>query len=353
MFAQAVSRDLDEQGFTVSVLRAVPDAIARLANGDVDVLLTDLQLGDGDGIELLESLRDVSPRTRAVLMSAFASARDYQRALELGAVRVLCKPFTPADLIQCVRQAVDCETGFRGSVHGLSLVDMLQMFNYGRRSVSITVAGESPGRLLMRDGNLVHVQHGARVGEEALRSLLTMAGGTLTTSVLPASYPTSVTREFQHVLLDTLRALDEADHGSSSDDELVLAVEEQPTSPAIEMPAPQVQMLARVRELDGYIAACVAFSGNGGVITFDGSLDLRPAAVFVAEFIRRSERTVADMGLEDEPEDILITATHQYHLVRSLHTDLPAFVHLVLDRRLANPAMAKLALAHAVRSIDL
>jgi CheY-like chemotaxis protein len=356
MFAKAVGRDLGEQGFSVSVVHSVKDALATLGHGDFDVLLTDLQFGAQDGIDLLESLREVSPRTRAVLMSGFATARDYQRAVELGAVRVLCKPFTPMELLQCIRQAVECETGFRGSVHGLSLVDMLQMFNYGRRSVSITVAGQSPGRLHLRDGQIVHVEHQGRVGEAALQSILAVPAGTLSTSALEEPVQTTLTRDFRELLLDALRSLDEDDAKSGIEevDELDLdfAVADSGPSPEHEL-LPHAEMLLRMRQIDGYIAACLVLSANGGVLGYHGSLDLRPAALLTAEVIRRNQRTIDDLGLDDEAEDLLITVTHQYHLLRSLHSDVPAFVHLVLDRSVANLAMAKLALASAVRSVDL
>ncbi len=362
MFARAVGRDLAEQGFVVSVVHNVPDALSALAGGPVDVLVTDLQLGAQDGIDLLESLRDTSPRTRAVLMSGFASARDYQRAIELGAVRVLCKPFTPTDLIDCIRQAVECETGFRGSVHGLSLVDILQMFNYGRRSVTISVAGASPGRLHLRGGRIVHVEHEGRAGETALRSLLAMPAGTLSTTAL-ASDDVTITREFREVLLDALRAVDEeagAARGGGSgeldldadlDLQLEPVAEPAPAPPAEVGPAARV--LERVRAIDGYIAASLVLSKSGGVISYDGRLDLRPVARFVAEVVRCNQRTIVEMGLDDEAEDMLITGTHQYHLLRCLHSEVPAFVHVVLDREATNPVLAKLALASAVRSCDL
>jgi DNA-binding response OmpR family regulator len=352
MFAKAVGRDLSEQGFAVTVVQSVSEARAVLAQGRMDVLLTDLQLGTEDGIDLLESLGRISPSTRAVLMSGFATARDYQRAMELGAVRVLCKPFNPTELIQCIRQAVECETGFRGSVHGLSLVDMLQMFNYGRRSVSIAVAGQSPGRLHLRDGQIIHVEHQGRVGESALISLLSMSGGTLSTSVLSASVERSVSRDFREVLFDALRSIDEASGlaTSSTEDlefELELETEEVLAAPAVM--APHALVLERIRAIEGYIAACVGLSANGGVLSYDGRIDLRPAAPLSAEVLRRSQKLIADLGLEDQTEDVLFTDTSKYHLLRSLQSDVPAFVHLVLDRNLTTPVMAKLALASAVR----
>jgi ActR/RegA family two-component response regulator len=355
LFGRALARDLTEYGLEVLLATSVDDALDALRGRSIDILLTDLRLGSSDGIDLLEKIRDVSSRTRAVLMSGFASARDYQRAVELGAVRVLCKPFTRAELIQTVRQAIDCETGFRGSIHGLSLVDVLQMFNYGRRSVCIHVGGTSPGRLFLREGQLVHAEHRGRVGEAAVVSILAMPAGSLATAALPDSAEHSIIRDFREVLLDALRALDESNDEAIVEDDFALdAALSEPTMVCVSPPGQDAaDVLARVRAIDGYMAACIVLSDNGGVLAHDGVIDLRPAASNTAALVRSFMKTIRASVVEDEAEDVLITATTQVHLLRCLQTDAPAFVHLVLDRRLASPAMAKLALAGAVGALDL
>lgn len=359
MFAKAVGHDLADQGFQVSIVHTVEDALARVTELPFDVLLTDLRLGAQDGIDLLSALREVSPNTRSVLMSGYATARDYHRAVELGAIRVLCKPFTPAELIQCVRQAVECGNGFRGSVHGLSLVDMLQMYNFGRRSVTIAVAGRSPGRLHLRDGQIIHAEHQGLNGEAAVRSILAMPAGTLSTAALPASIALTVTRDFREVLLEALQAIDEATPAREVQDSCDIEFDVHDSllpPPNVSAPVPieptsHSRMLARAREIEGYVASCLVLWSNGGVVCFDGSIDLRPAAVITAEVMRRKQKTIEDMGIDDEAEDLLITSTNQYHLLRDLHSEVPAFIYIVLDRTRSNPMLAKLALSNAVRSL--
>jgi hypothetical protein len=286
-------------------------------------------------------------------MSGFATARDYQRAVELGAVRVLCKPFTPADLIQCIQEAVECGIGFRGSFHGLSLVDMLQMYNYARRSVTIAVSGRSPGRMHLRDGQLVHAEHLGESGELALATILAMSAGTLCTTPLPPHPPQTITRDFRHVLLDALRSIDEATATDSDDDldELTFDLySEELTAPA-KTPAHSL-LLQRTRKIDGYLGSCMFLAANGGVICFDGNLDLRPAAQHTAEALRRKHQTITDMGLDDDAEDFIVTSTSQYHLLRRIHSDVPAYIYLVLDRDQANPHLAMLELEIAERSLS-
>ncbi len=217
----AVARDLDHKGFSVVSVPDVDEALSQVHEASFDVVLTDLRIGQRDGIDLLMELSVQAPNARPILMSAYATARDHQRAVELGAVQVLCKPFTSNQLLTAIQQAVECERGFRGTVHGLSLIDMLQMFHYGRRSISLTIGGRVQGELHIRDGEVVHAKRGDLEGEAALREILAMPSGSVRTSAL-ASSESTITRNFQSLLLDVLRELDEAERQSSVEDPFAL-----------------------------------------------------------------------------------------------------------------------------------
>jgi CheY-like chemotaxis protein len=215
-FRAAVARDLTHRGFDVSAVDSVAKALAKLHERGFDVLLTDLRMSERDGIDLLSQLNEVAPYTRTILMSAFATARDHQRAIELGAVQVLCKPFTALELTHAIQQAVECETGFRGSLHGLSLIDVLQMFHFARRTVCVTVGGRHGGEIHVKGGEIVHALQGDLVGEEALRRILSMPSGSIRSGplVLNGLSAQSIDRGFQGLVLDVLRELDEASgHG--------------------------------------------------------------------------------------------------------------------------------------------
>ncbi|HMJ13792.1 MAG TPA: response regulator, partial [Polyangiaceae bacterium] len=204
----AVTRDLAHRGFDVTAVVSVDDALSQLNHRGYDVLLTDLRMSERDGIDLLAELADIAPQTRPILMSAYASARDHQRAVELGAVQVLCKPFTSIELVQAIRQAVECETGFRGLVHGLSLVDVLQMFHFARRSLCVIVGGRHGGQVHIKQGEIVHAVQEDLEGETALRKILQMTSGSMHTGPLEGSKRT-IERAFEELLLDALRGIDE------------------------------------------------------------------------------------------------------------------------------------------------
>ena len=210
---RALARELRQNGYDSVPVSGYDEALQRLAEQSYDVLLTDLRMGDKDGLDLILAIAASFPATRPILMSAYATARDSERAKELGAVRVLCKPFETSEMLQAVERAVESARGFLGSVHGLSLIDMLQMFHYAQRSVSVQVLGGLPAAIHLKSGHIVHATYGAMSGEEALSEILTMPAGSLQTSPF-ASVGHTISREFQPLILDLLRKLDEQGRGA-------------------------------------------------------------------------------------------------------------------------------------------
>src|ERR1700729_2089807 len=80
-------------------------------------------------------------------------------------------------------------------------------------------------------------------------------------------------------------------------------------------------------------------------------LDLEVAAAGNTEVIRAKMRTMESLRLDDHIEDILITLSKQYHLIRLLkssRTDQGLFLYLVLDRGKANLALAR----HSLKRLD-
>lgn len=205
---RALTRALNAHGFDSESAAGYSEALTCLDQKPYDVVITDLRMGEKDGIDLLTALRDSPRHTRPILMSAYATARDSQRAFDLGAIRVLCKPFETRDVIEAIERAVDSSTGYVGVVHGLSLIDMLQMFHYGRRSLSLDVLGKTAGTISIKDGEIIDARYGTEAGQVALRSMLTVPAGSLRTRSLQGC-TVSIHRDFQSLLLDLLREVDE------------------------------------------------------------------------------------------------------------------------------------------------
>ena len=211
-----VTEELSRSGYDVAEADSAESARVHLRRREFDVLLTDFRMEGEDGLDLLESAGQYRA-LRTILMSGFATAKDHQTAMKLGAVDVLCKPFTPPQLLRAVEHAIDCETGFRGQIHGISLLDILQMFHFARRSVAVHIRGAVPATIEMQYGDIVHASHGSKVGRQALARILAAPSGAIITAAPNEQVETTIDVPFQQLVLDIVRVLDE--EGNSQEDE--------------------------------------------------------------------------------------------------------------------------------------
>lgn len=108
-------------------------------------------------------------------------------------------------------------------------------------------------------------------------------------------------------------------------------------------------------DLPGFIGACVVDSGTGMVLALEGGgrIDLELAAAGNTEVVRAKRRTISSLNLKDNIEDILISLHSQYHLIRPLERNDQIFVYVALDRKVANLALARLAMKKVEQDLSI
>ena len=84
-------------------------------------------------------------------------------------------------------------------------------------------------------------------------------------------------------------------------------------------------------------------------------LDLEVASAGNTEVVRAKLKTMAALGLDEDIEDILITLSGQYHLIRLVdgRKGQGLFFYLALSRTNANLAMARRSLGEIEKTLDL
>ena len=94
------------EGYRVETAGSVQEGMTQLQGRNFDVLITDMRLPDGIGMELLLQLRDQSRSERCIVMTAYGSAENAVEALRAGAFDYLTKPVDLRQFRQVVASAV-------------------------------------------------------------------------------------------------------------------------------------------------------------------------------------------------------------------------------------------------------
>jgi DNA-binding response OmpR family regulator len=100
---------LERRGFEVKVAGGIADARRAILADPPDVVVSDLRLGDGSGLELRDLKQRGAPHLVAV--TGYAAERDSQEALEAGFDRYLTKPVDVDELATVIRELLEPRVG--------------------------------------------------------------------------------------------------------------------------------------------------------------------------------------------------------------------------------------------------
>ena len=106
LVADALARGLGAAGFGVDRAGTVAAARVALESGTFDLILLDLGLPDGDGLQFLPSLRRAGHATPVFVLTARDALADRVEALDQGADDYLVKPFAIPEVVARARALI-------------------------------------------------------------------------------------------------------------------------------------------------------------------------------------------------------------------------------------------------------
>jgi len=96
---------LENYGYSVDVFTDGNSAIEKLRERRYDVVVTDIRMDDVDGLQVLEAARSISPETKVIMITGYATAEVAREAQAKGAFDFIAKPFRPKDLLKLIEAA--------------------------------------------------------------------------------------------------------------------------------------------------------------------------------------------------------------------------------------------------------
>lgn len=104
---EGVAEILKGSGHTLTVAENLKEARARAKNESFDLLLSDIRLPDGSGLDLAVDLKKSDPDLPVVLMTAYGSVRDAVQAMQKGVDHYLTKPLDFDELRLTVSRLIE------------------------------------------------------------------------------------------------------------------------------------------------------------------------------------------------------------------------------------------------------
>lgn len=98
---------LREERFRVAEAGGAAEALRLIEREGFDVVITDLRMEGEDGVELLKAIKQASPASEVIILTAYGTIRSAVEAVKLGAYHYLTKPFEPEELLLVVRKALE------------------------------------------------------------------------------------------------------------------------------------------------------------------------------------------------------------------------------------------------------
>ena len=104
---ESCQRVLSKVGLEVGTASNVPEAIRMIDKWVYDLILLDLVIPGGSGLDVLKRIKAEDREVEVIVISGHGTVQSAVEAMKLGAYTFLPKPFTPNDLRKAVGQALE------------------------------------------------------------------------------------------------------------------------------------------------------------------------------------------------------------------------------------------------------
>jgi len=97
--------------YEIDTAQSGEEGLSKAINGDYDIVVTDLKMPGIGGMEVLSRLRKVRPDTTVIIFTGYASVDTAREALKNGAFDYIPKPFTPGEMREVIKNALEARAG--------------------------------------------------------------------------------------------------------------------------------------------------------------------------------------------------------------------------------------------------
>ncbi|WP_414639381.1 response regulator [Archangium sp.] len=214
---------LKKAGFSVTTAIHGKDALEKVQISPPDLVLADTKMPEMDGFELCKTLKSDERYKHIpfVFLTNQKAVEAKVKGLELGGDDYLTKPIYIKEIVTRVTmilQKADKERierrettkgGFAGNLADMGVVDLVQTFEIGRKTGTISIKGDRVATIYFKEGRVVDAEMGRLKGENAFYRLLNATEGEFEVQFAALDRPERIEVSTQGLLMEGMRRLDE------------------------------------------------------------------------------------------------------------------------------------------------
>ena len=102
-----ISHFLTQQGYAVQIASSGSEAVSKLSQGHFDLVITDLKMGDIDGIQVMKAAKELMPEAEVIIITGYATINSAVEVMAHGAFYYLPKPIKLNELHDIIKKAIE------------------------------------------------------------------------------------------------------------------------------------------------------------------------------------------------------------------------------------------------------
>src|SRR3989344_3377957 len=122
----AISNVLLSEGHSVVSVNSGEEALVKVKESPLDLVLLDFRLPGMDGIQILEKVKQIKPELPVIMVTGYGGIEEAVQSMKLGAAHYIPKPFDNQHLIETVNKSLQLNTLKKEGLFGKRAVEKIE-----------------------------------------------------------------------------------------------------------------------------------------------------------------------------------------------------------------------------------
>ncbi len=179
MTLMILEKHLSKQGFSITTAESAIVGAEILRKEYFELVITDINMPEINGLEFLLWIKQNSPKSDVIMITAVGSNEIKQFANQKGAVNYFEKPINLKEFDIFINKLFT-EKGFSGNIQDIQLIDFIQIISLSKTNKLISVLDpylNKAGLIYIKNGSIIHAECDNLIGQEAFNLIMSLESG--------------------------------------------------------------------------------------------------------------------------------------------------------------------------------